>query len=124
MRAIGQTPLFIGGDVPDMRPGDTGCGIGPGNKKTIVWNVLEEADQICKDKGLDVSQIVKDVQPIAFENAAWAYICGAAIAIKKGETSAADIAKGGRTRSKIENETFSTLNFDRYNPVHFCYRQM
>jgi hypothetical protein len=53
---------------------------------------IEEAKKICDDKGVDVYKIVKDIQPIAFENAMWAYIVGAAIAIKKGETKAADIA--------------------------------
>jgi len=52
----------------------------------------EEARKICDDKGVDVYKIVKDIQPIAFENAMWAYIVGAAIAIKKGQTNAADIA--------------------------------
>jgi hypothetical protein len=53
---------------------------------------VEEAKQICDDKGVDVYNIVKDTQPIAFENAMWAYIVGAAIAIKKGQTEAAEIA--------------------------------
>ena len=53
---------------------------------------IEEARKICEDKGVDVYKIVKDIQPIAFENAMWAYIVGAAIAIKKGQTNAADIA--------------------------------
>jgi hypothetical protein len=53
---------------------------------------IEEAKKICDDKGVDVNKIVKDIQPIAFENASWAYIVGAAIAIKKGQTKAADIA--------------------------------
>ena len=54
---------------------------------------LEEAKQICKDYGVDVYQIVKDVQPICFENACWAYIIGAAVAIKRGKTAAAEIAE-------------------------------
>ncbi len=54
---------------------------------------LEEAEKICKDKGIDVYSIVKGVQPICFENACWAYITGAAIAIKKGCTKAADAAE-------------------------------
>jgi hypothetical protein len=54
---------------------------------------LEEADAICREKGLDVYQIVKDVQPICFENACWAYLLGAAIAIKKGQMRAYDIAE-------------------------------
>ena len=53
---------------------------------------LDEAKKICDDKGVDVYNIVKGIQPIAFENAMWAYIVGAAIAIKKGQTNAADIA--------------------------------
>ncbi|RUM36837.1 MAG: GGGtGRT protein [Desulfobulbus sp.] len=53
---------------------------------------LDEARQICTDAGVDVYKIVKDVQPICFENACWAYIAGAAIALKKGETKAAEIA--------------------------------
>ncbi len=53
---------------------------------------IEEARKITEDKGLDVYGIVKGIQPICFENACWAYIVGAAIAIKKGETRAADIA--------------------------------
>ncbi len=53
---------------------------------------VEEAKKICDNKGVDVYKIVKDIQPIAFENAMWAYIVGAAIAIKKGQKSAADIA--------------------------------
>jgi hypothetical protein len=54
---------------------------------------IEEAERICKDKELDVYKIVKDVQPICFENACWAYILGAAIAIKKGQRKAAEIAE-------------------------------
>ncbi|HCY41109.1 MAG TPA: GGGtGRT protein, partial [Prolixibacteraceae bacterium] len=50
------------------------------------------AKKICDDKGVDVYKIVKDIQPIAFENAMWSYIVGGAIAIKLGQTKAADIA--------------------------------
>lgn len=53
---------------------------------------IEEAKKICDDKGVDVYKIVKDIQPIAFENAMWSYIVGGAIAIKLGQTNAADIA--------------------------------
>ena len=44
---------------------------------------LEEAEKITKDAGLDVYNQIKGIQPICFENACWAYIVGAAIAIKK-----------------------------------------
>ncbi len=53
---------------------------------------VEEAKEICDKIGVDVYKIVKEIQPIAFENAMWAYTVGAAIAIKKGQKSAADIA--------------------------------
>ena len=53
---------------------------------------LEEAENITKDAGLDVYNQIKGIQPICFENACWAYITGAAIAIKKGCTRAADAA--------------------------------
>ena len=54
---------------------------------------IEEAKKLCDDKGVDVYNIVKSIQPICFENACWAYIVGAAIAIKKGQKSAYDVAK-------------------------------
>ena len=54
---------------------------------------IEEAKQICDDKGIDVYNMVKEIQPICFENACWAYIVGAAIAIKDGVTNAADAAE-------------------------------
>jgi hypothetical protein len=45
---------------------------------------IEDAKKICDEKGLDVAEIVRSIQPICFENACWAYTLGAAIAIKKG----------------------------------------
>ena len=53
---------------------------------------LEEAREICLAKGVDADAIVKGIQPIAFENAAWAYTLGCAIAIKKGCTKASEAA--------------------------------
>jgi len=53
---------------------------------------LQEAKAICDDYGVDVYSIVRDVQPICFENACWAYITGAAVAIKKGQKKASEIA--------------------------------
>ena len=50
---------------------------------------LEEAKSICDAKGIDPYKICEETQPIAFENAKWAYVMGAAIAIKKGITNAA-----------------------------------
>lgn len=65
--------------------------ITPVLKKYGIKN-LEEAKEICNAYGVDVAAIVKKIQPICFENACWAYTLGAAIAIKKGETKAVDIA--------------------------------
>ena len=53
---------------------------------------IEEAEKITKDAGLDVYNQVKAIQPICFENACWAYITGAAIAIKKNVDTAAEAA--------------------------------
>jgi hypothetical protein len=54
---------------------------------------LEEARDLCQARGVDPYQICKQTQAIAFENAAWAYVVGAAIAFKKGATRAADAAE-------------------------------
>ena len=54
---------------------------------------LEDADKICREKGLDPYKAAKDIQPICFEDACWAYVAGAAIAVKKGCTKAADAAE-------------------------------
>lgn len=54
---------------------------------------LEDARDLCLSKGIDVDKIVKGVQPIAFENASWAYTLGAAIGLKTGVKSAAEAAE-------------------------------
>ena len=54
---------------------------------------FDDAMAICKEKGFNPYDITKGIQPICFENACWAYTLGAAIAIKKGCTKAADAAK-------------------------------
>ena len=53
---------------------------------------IEECKEITLSKGIDIDKIVRETQPICFENAVWAYTVGAAIAIKKGCTKAADAA--------------------------------
>ena len=55
-------------------------------------NSIEEAAEVTKAAGLDVYKMIEGIQPICFENAKWAYTVGAAIAIKKGCTKAADAA--------------------------------
>ena len=54
---------------------------------------IEDAKEVCASIGIDPYKIVKETQPIAFENAGWAYTLGAAIAIKKGCKKAADAAE-------------------------------
>ena len=54
---------------------------------------LEDARDLCLSKGINVDEIVKGVQPIAFENAVWAYTLGTAVALKKGIKVAADAAE-------------------------------
>ena len=54
---------------------------------------FDDARKICTDLGFDPYEIVKDIQPICFENACWAYTLGAAIAIKSGCTKASEAAK-------------------------------
>jgi len=53
---------------------------------------LEDAQALCLEKGVDVAAIVKGVQPIAFENAVWAYTLGCAIAIKENAKDAVEAA--------------------------------
>ena len=54
---------------------------------------IEDAEKLVLSKGIDARQIVNEIQPIAFENAGWAYVVGAAIAISKGCTKAAAAAE-------------------------------
>ncbi len=54
---------------------------------------IEETKDFCLSKGINVESIVKGVQPIAFDNAVWAYTLGAAIALKKASKSAAEAAE-------------------------------
>ncbi len=54
---------------------------------------LDAAREFNLSKGVDAEQIVRSIQPIAFENAVWAYTLGAAIALKEGCEKAADAAE-------------------------------
>ena len=61
--------------------------------KEYGFKSLDEANELCLSKGINVDEIVKGIQPIAFDNASWAYTLGCAIALKKGITNAADAAE-------------------------------
>lgn len=65
------------------------------NKELKKYGIssLEEARDICCAKGINVAELVRSIQPIAFDNAVWAYTAGCAIAIKKGITKASDAAE-------------------------------
>ncbi len=54
---------------------------------------IDAAKDFCLEKGINVEEIVKGIQPIAFENAVWAYTLGTAIALKKGIKKAAEAAE-------------------------------
>ena len=54
---------------------------------------IEEAKAVCDAKGIDPYKMCEQTQPICFENAKWAYVVGAAIAIRKGCKSAAEAAE-------------------------------
>lgn len=53
---------------------------------------LDDAKAVCDAIKVDVAQLVRSIQPICFDNACWAYTLGAAIAVKKGQKVAAEIA--------------------------------
>ena len=57
------------------------------------FDSLEAARDYCLEKGVDCDELVKGIQPIAFENAVWAYTLGTAIALKKGAKTAAEAAE-------------------------------
>ena len=54
---------------------------------------LEQVKKYALEKGVDAEQIVRSIQPIAFENAVWAYTLGSAIALKNGCKTAAEAAE-------------------------------
>ena len=78
---------------------------------------LEEARDICLKAGINVEEIVKGVQPIAFENAVWAYTTGAAIALKKGTAAAGDeyIRCMFQAGGEIMDSAAQALEY----PIHF-----
>ena len=53
----------------------------------------EKAREICLNAGVNVEEIVKGVQPIAFDDAVLAYELGSAIALISGKSSAEECAK-------------------------------
>ena len=68
---------------------------------------VEECRALGQERGFDPYEIVKGIQPIAFENAAWAYCVGAAIAIKKGVKTAAEAAEASASACRPSASTAS-----------------
>ena len=54
---------------------------------------FDDARNICTSRGFDPYKIVKDIQGICFEDACWAYVLGAAIAIKENCHTAKEAAE-------------------------------
>lgn len=54
---------------------------------------LDDTKVLCASKGINVEQLVKGIQPIAFENAVWAYTLGCAIALKENAATASEAAE-------------------------------
>ena len=54
---------------------------------------LEAARALCLQHSIDVESIVKGIQPIAFDNAVWAYTIGTAVALAAGTREATEAAR-------------------------------
>ena len=61
--------------------------------KKYGFDSLEAANELCLSKGINCEEIVKGVQPIAFDNAVWAYTLGTAIALTENCKTASEAAK-------------------------------
>ena len=64
--------------------------------KTLALNGikdLDEARKICLNHNISVEDVVRNIQPICFDNAVWAYTLGCAIALKSNKTHAKDLAE-------------------------------
>ena len=61
--------------------------------KEYGFDSLESANELCISKGINCEEIVKGVQPIAFDNAVWAYTLGTAIALTENCKTASEAAK-------------------------------
>ena len=71
---------------------------------------VEACRELCQAKGFDPYTIAKNIQPIAFEDVAWAYCVGAAIALKKNVKNAAEGAIGiARSANKARKEPLRVI---------------
>ena len=75
-------------------------------------NGIEDAKAICDAKGIDPYTMCKETQPICFENACWAYVVGAAIAIKKGTDANEALKKVTGTYGRVTEEQGAVKKID------------
>ncbi|MBE7082935.1 MAG: GGGtGRT protein [Clostridiales bacterium] len=61
--------------------------------KKYGFKNLEQVKQVCQNANINVEEIVKGIQPIAFDDAVMAYELGCAIALQSKKTSAEETAK-------------------------------
>lgn len=61
--------------------------------KTYGFDSLDSAKTFCNDSGIDVERIVREIQPICFDNAVDAYTLGTAIALKSDCKSPSEYAE-------------------------------
>lgn len=61
--------------------------------KNNGFDKVEDAKQFCLKHNIDVEKIVRDIQPICFDNAVDAYALGTAIALKANCNSASEYAE-------------------------------
>ena len=54
---------------------------------------IDGAKAVCDARGIDPYRMCEQTQPICFENAKWAYVVGAAIAVRKGCKTATEAAE-------------------------------
>ncbi|MBP3619554.1 MAG: GGGtGRT protein [Clostridia bacterium] len=61
--------------------------------KKYGFSSIQDATKFCLANGIDVEKTVKEIQPICFDNAVWAYTLGTAIALKSDAKSASEYAE-------------------------------
>ena len=65
----------------------------PKKLKEYSFKNLDQAKQLCLKYNIDVEKIVKEIQPICFDNAVYAYTLGTAIALKSKCKNASEYAE-------------------------------
>ncbi|MDR3602539.1 MAG: GGGtGRT protein [Desulfosporosinus sp.] len=60
--------------------------------KHLKMSDLNEVKDYTLAKGIDVEKITREIQPIVYDNAIWAFTLGTALALKSGETEATKTA--------------------------------